>query len=105
MWERTTFAAASIAASADFDLGDKHKSITALESGILGGAGLDTIAPEPVLKDNPVVNAKPEILDKLVISPHIGGLTVQTFEKIYNTIWSNFKKVEDGEKPCNIVNV
>lgn len=79
--------------------------LSALESGILGGAGLDTIAPEPVLKDNPVVNAKPEILDKLVISPHIGGLTVQTFEKIYNTIWSNFKKVEDGEKPCNIVNV
>ena len=67
----------------------------------------DVLAPEPVKEDNIVVKAMKndgELAEKIVLAPHVAGLTVQTFDKIYGTIWSNFKKVCAGETPANIVN-
>ena len=81
--------------------------LSALRSGRLAAAGLDTLAPEPVKSDNPVVTAMKEdagLAAKITLSPHIGGLTLQTFEKIYSTIWGNFAKVCAGETPVNVVN-
>ena len=81
--------------------------LEALKSGQIAAAGLDVLAPEPVKEDNIVVKAMKndgELAEKIVLAPHIAGLTVQTFDKIYGTIWSNFKKVCAGETPVNIVN-
>lgn len=81
--------------------------LEALKSGQIAAAGLDVLAPEPVKEDNIVVKAMKndgELAEKIVLAPHIGGLTVQIFDKIYGTIWSNFKKVCAGETPVNIVN-
>ena len=81
--------------------------LSALRSGRLAAAGLDTLSPEPVKSDNPVVEAMKDdagLAAKITLSPHIGGLTLQTFEKIYSTIWGNFAKAFAGETPMNVVN-
>ena len=78
--------------------------IEALQIGKLAGAAFDTIAPEPVLADNPWLSIPPEIADKVIITPHIAGVTINMFRKAYRTIWSNIFKVEAGEEPVNWVN-
>lgn len=86
---------------------DNEAMLEALRSGHIAAVGLDVLAPEPVREDNIVVQAikaDAALAERITIAPHIGGLTLQTFEKIYDTIWSNFAKAQKGEKPVNIVN-
>ena len=79
--------------------------IEALRSGRLAGAAFDTIAPEPVLKDNPFLNMPEEIKDKVTITPHIAGVTLNMFRKAYRNIWNNIAAVDAGEIPVNCVNL
>ena len=78
--------------------------IESLKSGKLAGAAFDTIAPEPVLSDNPWLGIPPQIADKVIITPHIAGVSINMFRKAYRTIWDNIFKVEAGEEPVNWVN-
>ncbi|MCD7746698.1 MAG: hydroxyacid dehydrogenase [Lachnospiraceae bacterium] len=71
----------------------------ALTEGWIAGAGLDTIAPEPVPADHPLLDA-PGIL----FSPHIGGVTTGVFRKGHRSIWTAFEQVSKGARPVNIVN-
>lgn len=38
-------------------------------------AGLDVFDPEPVTQDNPIVVVAPQLRDRLLLSPHIAGVT------------------------------
>lgn len=75
----------------------------ALEAGTLAAAGLDTVAPEPVLPDNPLLNLSDQAARRVVLSPHIGGTTIGFFRRAHRTIWENIARVAAGEKPVNIV--
>jgi phosphoglycerate dehydrogenase-like enzyme len=85
------------------ELVDSEALINAIKSGILSGAGLDCIDGEPVQKDNILINADKEVLDKIIFSPHIAGVTKLSFMRGYKMIWSNIHRIEKGEKPDNIV--
>lgn len=76
----------------------------ALESGKLSGAGLDTIAPEPVTIDNPLLNMSKQAMNRLELSPHIGGITTSTFKRSHRMIWENIERMERGERPERVVN-
>ena len=76
----------------------------ALEEGVIGGAGLDTLSPEPVQADHPLANLTPEAASKLVLSPHIGGVTEGMFRRAWTTIWQNIQRVSEGGTPVNVVN-
>ena len=78
--------------------------IEALKSGKLRGAAFDTVAPEPVLKDNPFLNMPEKLRDKVIITPHIAGVTLNMFRKAYRNIWNNIAAVEAGKEPVNWVN-
>lgn len=54
------------------------------------GAGLDVISPEPVQKDNILLDER--IKSKLVLTPHIAGITNLTVEKIYRNIQENINR-------------
>lgn len=85
------------------ELVENEALIQALEDGIIAAAGLDTVAPEPVLSDNPLLNVSEEIAEKITFSPHIGGVTEQTFYRIYKTVWDNIRAVDEGREPIHIV--
>ena len=76
----------------------------ALIEGKIAGAGFDTIAPEPTLKDNPLIDLPKEAAKRVVYSPHIGGVSTSTFKRGHRSIWQACYDVESGKKPKNIVN-
>lgn len=78
--------------------------VDALIAGTISGAGLDTLTPEPVTLDNPLLNVPEEIKFKLILTPHIAGTTKQAFEKMHENAWKNMLAVARGERPTNIVN-
>ena len=86
------------------ELVDTRALIDAIKSGHIAGAGLDTIAGEPVGKENPIVTVDKEVADKLILSCHIGGITNSSFVRGFGMLWDDIAKVEKGERPGNIVN-
>lgn len=82
---------------------DTEALAAALEAGTIAMAGLDTVAPEPVKPDNPLLNLSEQASRRIVLSPHIGGTTVGFFRRAHRTIWENIARVAAGEEPINIV--
>ena len=85
------------------ELVDSRELVSALESGSIAGAGLDTIDGEPVKSDNPLLQISEEAGRKLLLSCHIGGITRASFSRGYAMILEAMEKVDRGEKPDNIV--
>lgn len=83
---------------------DNQALADALVLGHLGGAGLDTLDPEPVTVDNILLNLPGDASRRIVFSPHMGGITEGTFLRVHSTVWENFSRVARGEQPINIVN-
>ncbi|MCR5845535.1 MAG: 2-hydroxyacid dehydrogenase [bacterium] len=82
---------------------DQFALARALENGTIGAAGLDTLSPEPVQLDHPLLGLSEEASRRLVLSPHIGGITLGMFRRAWTTIWENIARVADGEEPINRV--
>ncbi len=83
---------------------DQQDLIDALLCGTIGGAGLDTITPEPVMPDNTLLHLPEELYQKITLAPHIGGVTEQAFYTMHRFVWGNIQRIADGQRPLNIVN-
>lgn len=86
------------------ELVDQEAVCRALENGKLGGFGADTLAPEPVQSDNPIINLPEELRNRVALSPHIGGITSGTFHRSYRNAIENMEKALRGERPEHVVN-
>ncbi len=82
---------------------DQVALATALEAGTIAAAGLDTLSPEPVPADHPLVTLSDAAALRVVLSPHIGGVTEGMFRRAWTNIWNNIARVARGEQPDNIV--
>ena len=82
---------------------DQAALAVALEDATIAAAGLDTLSPEPVMPDHPLLHLSAEAANRLVLSPHIGGVTEGSFRRAWTTIWDNIERVATGEMPVNIV--
>lgn len=76
----------------------------ALRDGAIAGAGLDVYSPEPVTADHPLVKLAHELPDKLVLSPHQGGMSKPAFYAAHEMLFSNLQRLADGKRPERIVN-
>jgi phosphoglycerate dehydrogenase-like enzyme len=76
----------------------------ALESGHLSGAAIDTVFPEPPPPDHPLLNLSPEAADRLLITPHVAGLTASAFSRLLRAALANLVRTAAGEAPRNVVN-
>ena len=74
---------------------DQDALIAALESGQLGGAGLDVVEPEPLGAESPLVE-----LDSLIITPHHAGTTLRTREKTLTQAAENLVMMLNGRLPA-----
>lgn len=84
------------------ELVDDKALASALISGHIKMAGLDTMNSEPVSKDNYLLTI-PQIKDRLLLSPHIGGITASSFRRSYSMIWEDIETVRNGEIPKRAV--
>ena len=84
------------------DLVDNDALKNALLSGEIAGAGLDVYTPEPLLKDNPLLDER--LKNKLILTPHIAGITDFTVEKIYKNIAENTQNIILKKELKNRVN-
>lgn len=82
-----------------------HEAVRqALLTGQLAGAGMDTLYPEPVTADNPLASLPLDCPGRLILSPHVGGITAGTFTRAHRMVWENLERVARGERPEHVVN-
>ena len=78
---------------------DEKALVAALESGHLGGAGLDVFEQEPTPTNNPLRR-----MENVFLSPHVGGATLEAEARALEVVRDNLVRVLDGEEPANVVN-
>lgn len=71
---------------------DMPALVEALKTGTLAFAGLDVYDKEPLKEGNPVLN-----LENVVLTPHIGGITKDSFQKMMHDAMRNIEKFENGK--------
>ena len=76
----------------------------ALIDGRLGGIAIDTFDPEPTPADHPLVDLPPDVADRAVLSPHLGGITGGVFRRAHRNMWSSVRLLLEGKRPSFIVN-
>lgn len=80
-------------------LHDMDALVQALQSGHLGGAGLDHFDGEVLPAGHPLLS-----MDNVVLTPHIGGATTDTEARGAQMVADDLERLLAGEVPFNIVN-
>jgi phosphoglycerate dehydrogenase-like enzyme len=76
---------------------DEPALIASLESGHLGGAGLDVYENEPAVLPALLDN------DRVVLMPHAGSATIETRREMARMVVEDVRRVLAGEKPLRAV--
>jgi phosphoglycerate dehydrogenase-like enzyme len=69
---------------------------SALTSGHLAGAGLDVYWKEPIAPDDPLL-----ALPNVIATPHVAGVTDQSYDEIADAVAANIERFRRGEIPLN----
>jgi phosphoglycerate dehydrogenase-like enzyme len=72
-----------------------------LRSGRLGGAAVDVYSTEPPTADNPLLQLEGEAGHRLLLTPHIAGVTRQSTALLFRSAWQNVERVLSGHAPAN----
>jgi phosphoglycerate dehydrogenase-like enzyme len=83
---------------------DQKALAEALEAGHLGGAALDTVYPEPLPPDDPLLHLSPSARDRLLITPHIAGMTRGAMNRMLSGAIGNILRAASGQSPEHVVN-
>ena len=83
---------------------DQKALAEALESGHLGGAALDTVYPEPLPPDDPLLQLSPSARDRLLLTPHIAGVTRGAMKRMLTGAIGNILRAASGQSPEHVVN-
>ncbi|OFW13448.1 MAG: hypothetical protein A3F70_11215 [Acidobacteria bacterium RIFCSPLOWO2_12_FULL_67_14] len=74
--------------------------LAALADGTIAGAGLDVFQQEPLQADHPLLG-----MENVLATPHIGGVTRQSYEGIVGIVADNVRRVKVGEPLRYCVNL
>jgi phosphoglycerate dehydrogenase-like enzyme len=72
---------------------DEAALVAALGSGHLGGAAVDVYSTEPPAPDNPLLCASGEAASRLLLTPHIAGVSLQAWQFLFRSAWENVERV------------
>jgi phosphoglycerate dehydrogenase-like enzyme len=78
---------------------DHGALLGAIDTGILGGAGLDVTDPEPLEPDHPLLHRA-----NVVVTPHVATATDDGKLRLLLTAFRQAIQVLDGERPPHLVN-
>jgi phosphoglycerate dehydrogenase-like enzyme len=75
-----------------------------LRQGRIAGAAVDVYSTEPPSADNPLLALDGEAARRLILTPHIAGVTRQSWAYMFRSAWDNIERVLiRGEPPTNRV--
>ena len=80
---------------------DEQALADALSSGHLGGAAVDVYSTEPPTPDNPLLQLDNEAARRILLTPHIAGVTRQSAAFLFRSAWQNVERVLSGQIPRN----
>lgn len=81
---------------------DEDALAAALKSGHLGGAAVDVYSTEPPPTDNPLLTLDADTAQRLILTPHIAGVTRQASAFLFRSSWQNVERVlVRNEPPLN----
>jgi phosphoglycerate dehydrogenase-like enzyme len=80
---------------------DEQALADCLHSGHLGGAAVDVYATEPPAADNPLLKLDGEAAHRLLLTPHIAGITRQSAAFLFRASWQNVERVLKGAPPLH----
>ncbi|MEP7031718.1 MAG: C-terminal binding protein [Pseudolabrys sp.] len=72
---------------------DEQALVAALDSGHLGGAGLDVVTAEPLAKDSPLLGR-----DNVIISPHTAFYSIEALDELQSKCATDVASVLSGGK-------
>jgi len=78
---------------------DEAALAASLASGHLGGAAVDVYSSEPPAADNPLLKLSGEAAARLLLTPHIAGVTRQASALLFRSAWQNVERVLIGNQP------
>ena len=78
---------------------EREALVQTLRERRIAGAALDVFETHPIAPDNPLLG-----LDNVVLTPHLGGATVETIERHSRMIADDVLRFVAGIRPKNIVN-
>jgi D-3-phosphoglycerate dehydrogenase / 2-oxoglutarate reductase len=81
------------------DLVDPAALIDALQSGRVGGAGLDVWDPEPIEPDSPML-----AMGQVILTPHVASASVPAVAKLRTSVAETAARALRGEPLPNVVN-
>jgi phosphoglycerate dehydrogenase-like enzyme len=83
---------------------DEKALADTLQSGHLGGAAVDVYSTEPPSPDSPLLKLSGEAAQRLLLTPHIAGVTRQASAFLFRSAWENVERVLlEGATPLNRV--
>ena len=75
-----------------------------LRQGRIAGAAVDVYSTEPPGADNPLLALDGDAARRLILTPHIAGVTRQSWANLFRSAWDNIERVLiRGESPINRV--
>lgn len=77
---------------------DEAALVRALQSGQIAGAALDVLEQEPPAEDNPLL-----AMENVLLSPHVAGVTRDTWARRGAFIFANLQRVWRGETPQAVI--
>lgn len=81
---------------------DEKALAACLRSGALGGAAVDVYSTEPPGPEHPLLALEGEAARRLLLTPHIAGVTRQSYAFLFRSAWANVERVlVRGEVPQN----
>ena len=84
---------------------DNEALIEALTANRLRGAALDAFDTEPLPPDHPFLLLAPALQNRLILTPHLGGVTKQSQRRMLQAAVDNIVMAIEGKTPNNIVNL
>jgi phosphoglycerate dehydrogenase-like enzyme len=72
---------------------DEAALAASLASGHLGGAAVDVYSTEPPAADHPLLKVSGEAASRLLLTPHVAGITRQSSAFLFRSSWQNVERV------------
>ena len=78
---------------------DEAALAASLTAGHIGGAAVDVYSAEPPAPDNPLLKLTGEAASRLILTPHIAGVTRQASAFLFRSAWQNVERALVQQQP------